>query len=263
MTAGELTVSRDYLGTNRRMIIGRSIAASLAGAIPVPVMEDWLSFAICRGAFRRIADSHSVDLDEDAIKALFHGETDAPEWGSIAVATLASKVVTRMWRRLVIAYLAARRAQAAAKYFTLQTLFDHYCARLHVGMGLDGASALEVRLLMDRAIEQTPGGIGRRLFRRGFVAAARATARAPLRLADVASRGALRRMLARTSEVEAAEEVDTALEAKLAEETNFIARATKAVELQLSTQLNPYLDALVDKFDELWREHTASPPEPR
>jgi hypothetical protein len=263
MTAGELTISREHLAENRRMIIGRSIAASLAGAIPVPVMEDWLSFAICRGALRRIADSHSVDLDEAAIKSLFHGKTEAPEWGSIAVGTLAYKVISRMWRRVMIAYLAAKRAQAAARYFTLQTLFDHYCARLHVGMGLDGESALEVRMLMDRAIEETPGGIGRRLFRRGFVAAARATAKAPLRLADIASRGALGRLLTKRSEVEAAEEVDTALEAKLAEEKTFIARATKAVELQLSTQLNPYLDTLVDKFDELWREHNASDPDPR
>ena len=258
-TGGDLMVRRDYLGGNRRMIIGRAIAASLAGAIPVPMMEEWLSYTIQRTAFRRIADSHSVDMDDDAAKALYHGETEAPEWGRMAAGSIAYKVVSRMWRRVLIAYLAARRAQEAAHNFTISTLFDHYCARLHVGMGLDGDTALALRKLMDRAISETPGGIGRRLFRRGFISAARVTARAPLRLADIASRGALRRMLTRRTEVEAVEEVDTALEAQLEKGKSFLSRATMAVELQLSSHLNPYLDALVERFDALWREHGAQP----
>ena len=53
--------------------------------------------------------------------------------------------------------------------------------------GLDGASGTELRALMGRSIEATSGGVGKRVFRRGAAAAARATVRAPVELLDIAS----------------------------------------------------------------------------
>jgi len=105
---------------------------------------------------------------------------------------------------------------------------------------------------MARAIEATPGSIGKRVFRRGAMAAARATVRAPMELLDIASGGAIRRLLTRGSdEVTAIEEVDNALEADLQSQKSFLARAATAIELQLSADQNPYIDELLTRFEDL------------
>jgi hypothetical protein len=41
--------------------------------------------------------------------------------------------------------------------FQIGTLFDHYCARHHVGLGLDGARARALRDAMDQAIRRARG----------------------------------------------------------------------------------------------------------
>jgi hypothetical protein len=133
-------------------------------------------------------------------------------------------------------------------------MFDHYCARVHIGLGLDRDAATELRSLMDQAIEITPGGISSRAFRRGAVATVRASVRAPMELLDVASGGALRRLVTRGSgEVEAIEEVDSAIDAQLESQRSFLARAVQSIELQLSADENPYIDELIATFEGMWR----------
>lgn len=252
--ASELTHHRAYLGDNRRLIIGRALAAAAAGALPVPLVEDWLASRVARGTIRRIADSRSVDLDEGAVRAIADGPEKPPEWAEIAGGTLAYRLIARSWRKLVLVYLAARRAQAAARHFLIGTLFDHYCARLHVGMGLDAPRAAELRAIMDQAISRTPGGLGSRVFRRGLVGAARASVRGPLRLADSVTGGMIRRLLKRGDEVDAVAVVDESIERQLEQKKSFLARSAAAVELQLAAEGNPYLEQLLDTFDRLWRD---------
>jgi hypothetical protein len=256
--AATLAISRDYLVQHRRMIVGRAIAASVVGVVPIPLLDDWLLAVVQRGAFRRIADAHHVELGADAVVNLVHGHEKPPEWSKMAGGSILYKIVARRWRRMILALVAAQRAKAAVRWFTVGTLFDHYCSRLHVGVGLGAAEALALRETMDKAIDRTPGGISLAVFRRAGIAAARATLRAPLELADIASGGAVRRLLKRRSEVEAAEEVDTALEKQMTSESSFLARATSAVELQLSAEGNPYLESLITTFDGLWRERAAN-----
>ena len=249
-----LTQHRAYLDSNRRLIIGRALAAGAAGALPVPLFEDWLSSRLARGTIKRIAESRSVDLDDAAVRAIADGKESAPDWGQIAGGTLAYKLVARSWRKLVLVYLAAKRAQAASKHFLIGTLFDHYCARMHIGQGLDGAAAAELRGLMDQAIGRTPGGLGRRVFRRGALNAARATVRAPLKLADAVTGGMIRRLLTRGDEVDAVAVVDEEVEQQLEAKQSFLARSAAAVEMQLAAEGNPYLEHLIDTFERLWRE---------
>jgi hypothetical protein len=255
----ELVIRRQHLDGHRRMIIGRSLAAAMAGAVPVPLLDDWLRATILGGTFRRLAADHQVDIDEEALRNLVHGKTDPPELGKLLSDATLLTIVQRSWKRLIVIVTAARRVQAAARYFTLTTLFDHYCARMHVGLGIDGVTGYELRRTMDRAISDTPGGLGHHLFRRAVVAAARATVRAPAEIADIATAGMFRRLLARrqrsrqTMEMTAVQEVDAVLEQQLALEQSFLARATRALELQLSVQGNPYLDAVIDRFEDLWR----------
>lgn len=252
----ELTLSRDYLHSNRRLIIGRSIAAAAVGATPVPMVEEWLTAVIRRRTVQRIAESHQIDLDDEAIKAIADGEESPPSWHEMAGGAFLTRFLSRSMRKLLVAWVAARRTQAAARYFMLDTLFDHYCARVHVGLGLDGAAGKELRAAMDRTLAETPGGLARRMFRRGVVAAARATVRAPLEVADTLSSGRLRKLLTRGGEEgEVVAEVDQALEGQLRAEQGFLGRAATAVELQLAADNNPYVDRAIDTFDRMWREH--------
>jgi len=261
MTSTELTQSRAHLDENRRMIIGRSLAAAIAGAVPVPLLEEWLSATVQRTTIKKVADAHSVDLDEAAIRAIADGPSSPPEWTEIAGGGIAWRILGSAWKRVLIAVLAARRAQAASKAFSVATLFDHYCARLHVGLGLDAIDGAHVRALIDQAIGETKGGLTRTLFRRGLLAAAKATARAPLKMANTLTGGRLTKLLG-DGEVEAVTDVERELDRQLAEEDSFLARASKAIEFQLAAESVPYLDRLIDNFEAAYRRQASAPRRP-
>ena len=258
----ELTVRRDHLAGHRHLIIGRSLVAALAGALPIPLLDEGLLYIILRGTMRKLAHGHQIDIDERAARHIIFGASEPSSLGVLATSMVVFRAMARSFRKVMIAYMATRRAQAAAHSFTTATLFDHYCARLHVGFGIDSETGEALRETMERAIAETQGGLGRDLFRRGVVAAIKATVRAPLELANIVSRGAVDRLLASKDPdaVVVAEELDLdlALERELVSHSSFIARATTAIELQLSVDANPYLDQLVDNFERMWRDRRQS-----
>jgi hypothetical protein len=262
MTTTSLARSRAYLEAQRRAIIARSIAASLAGAIPVPFLDDWVAGAVVGGGYRRIAAAHHIDLDSAAQRTLVHGTTPPTSIVDIAASGIMLRIAGRAARRMLVALATIDRARSAARTFLRMTLFDHYCAKLHTGLALDSATALALRDEIGRAIEQTPGALAFHPFRRGAMAALRATLRAPLELADLATRGAVRRLLARRSpaitDAEAVDELDQAVETALASKSGFLSRAVAAVEVQLSAEGNPYLDSALDAFDRRWRARVAA-----
>lgn len=263
MTSTALTRSREYLAPQRRTIIARALAGSLVGAIPVPVLDDWAVGTVLGGGYRRIAAAHGVDLDDDAVKNLVHGTSRPPRIADLAVGGIIARLATSAARRMMIVLATINRARSASRHFVTLTLFDHYCARLHTGLALDGETALALRGEIGKAIDNTPGALSFHPFRRGALAAARATVRAPLELADLASGGALRRLLAKNSEVteaEAVDDVDQALEQALANKSNFLARTVTAVEIQLSAEQNPFLDGAIDNLDRRWRAWLAARP---
>ncbi len=250
-----LTLRREYLGAHRRLILGRALMGTAAGALPVPLVDDWLIGVVLGGAYRRIASAHHVDVDAAAVSSLVFGKTPPPGWAETTASAIAFRVASGSWKRFLVIVTALRRAQAASRTFAALTLFDHYCQRRHTGLGLDGPRALELRGLISEVIGATPGGLSLEPFRRGAAAAARAAIRAPLELADIASRGAVRRLLTRGSDVAEADvvdEVEQAIDRQLAEKDGFLSRSVAAVELQLSAEVNPYVDALIDEFDRRW-----------
>jgi len=179
----------------------------------------------------------------------------------IAASGIMLRIAGRAARRMLLALATIDRARSAARTFLRMTLFDHYCAKLHRGLALDGPTALALRDEITRAIDQTPGALAFHPFRRGALSAARATLRAPLELADLASRGALRRLLARktgVTEPERVDELEQAMEQVLAEKNGFLARTVAAVEVQLSSEQNPFLDAAIETLDRRWRARTAA-----
>jgi hypothetical protein len=68
-------------------------------------------------------------------------------------------------------------------------------------------------------------------------------------------------MLASKSEVATPETVDAveqAMEAVLADKQTFLARSVAAVEVQLSSEVNPFLDAAIESLDRRWRARVAA-----
>lgn len=254
MTA--LVPRRDYLTGQRRSIIARAVMGSLAGAVPLPFVDDWAINRIVGGGYKRIAAAHQIDLTDEGAANLVHGTTPPPSVLELATSGIVLRMAGVAARRMMIALTAVNRARSAARTFMCMTLFDHYCAKLHTGLAIDGATALAVRDEITRAIDQTPGALAFHPFRRGILSAARATLKAPLELADLASRGALRRLVAKTNDVAMAKPIDeteAAIEAALAEKSNFLARTVTAVEMQLSSEVNPYLDGAIEALDRRWR----------
>jgi hypothetical protein len=257
-----LVPRRDYLVAQRRSIIARAILGSLAGAVPLPFVDDWVIGRIVGGGYKRIAASHQVDLTDVGAANLTHGTTPPPSVLEIATSGIVLRVAGAAARRMMIALATVNRARSAARTFMCMTLFDHYCAKLHTGAAIDGPTALALRDEITRAIDQTPGALAFHPFRRGVLSAARATLKAPLELADLASRGALRRLVAKNNDIANAIQVDdteTAIEAALAEKSNFLSRTVTAVEMQLSSEVNPYLDGAIEALDRRWRARQGIP----
>jgi hypothetical protein len=265
VTAASLADSREYLADQRRMIIARSIAGSLAAAVPVPFLDDRAIASVLGSGYRRIASARRIELDLAAQQTLVHGVTPPPSLAELAAGEIVFRVAGRAARRAMLALAAIGRAQSASRTFVTMTLFDHYCARLHTGLAIDAATALALRDEIDRAIDQTPGGLAFPSFHRGARSAARATPRAPLDLADRAPRGALRRLLTRRSRAAEAPtgdggevEIDRAVETELAESTGFLSRMVAAIEIQLSAEANLFLDRAIDVLDRGWRVRVAA-----
>jgi len=264
MTTSSLALRRDYLDGQRRLIIARAIVGSLSGLVPVPFLDDYVKASVLGGGYRRIAEAHGVDVHEQALKNLVHGKTPPPSLVELAASNVVFKIANVAAKRMMVALATVNRARAASHTFMTMTLFDHYCARLHTGGALDGATSLALREEIGKAIEQTPGALGLHPFRRGVLTAIRATVKAPLELADLATGGFVRRLLAKRSsaseitEPEAVEELEQTLQTALADKSSFLSRTVAAVELQLTADGNPYVDAAIEALDRRWRARVAA-----
>lgn len=248
MSRRDLAHSLEHLEAHRRLILGRSIALALASLVPVPLLDDWLAAVIRRETIRRIAEERRVDLDPEAVKAIADGKVTPPSWHSLLGSLAIAGALRRTLRKVFVAVTLVRRADDIARSFAVATLFDHYCARLHVGAGLDAARGRAVRAAIDGAIGSVRTGVGGRLVRRGLLVGARAAVRAPFEAADALSGGVLRRLLGRRDEQQAAEAVEEAV-VHASRPGGFVARAAQAAHAQLGVAGRSWIGDLVAAFE--------------
>ena len=95
-----LVPRRDYLAGQRRSIIARSLMGSLAGAVPLPFVDDWAINRIVGGGYKRIAASHQVDLTDEGAANLVHGTTAPPSVLEIATSGIALRNTSLVYRPL-------------------------------------------------------------------------------------------------------------------------------------------------------------------
>lgn len=145
-----------HLFRHRRLILGRALLSGAAGLVPVPYLDDLLAGQVRAGLVRRLAELRRVDVDGNAV-----AELATPTGSRVLHAAGLGAVLLggarRVWRRVAASILVVRRADEAMQTFQIGTLFDHYCARHHVGLGLDGGKARTLRDAMDQAIRHARG----------------------------------------------------------------------------------------------------------
>jgi hypothetical protein len=226
-----------HLDTNRPLILGRSLVAGAAGLLPVPYLDDVLANMVRESLIRRLAEIRNVDIEPPAVQLI------AAPHGSrlLTAATLGSAALgstRRVFRRVAASLLLVRRVDEAMQTFQVGTLFDHYCAKHHVGLGLDSARATKLRIAMDRAIRETHGEALQKAFRSSL--------RMPGSIALALPRALWSRLRKRRDAPVDAEKLDGEL--KRAESTSFIERAARS----LGSVGRGYGRALADTFDEAY-----------
>src|SRR5688572_16922423 len=171
MTQQALVARRDHLVKNRRLILGHTLAATVAGLVPVPYVSEWLPAVVKRDLVRRIAESRGVDLDEAAVRMIAEGEVARPSWKSVISATPLLRFAGRSVRAAFLAWNVYRSGEGAARTFAMNMLFDHYCARMHIGGEIGLADARALRKRMEAAVKSPAGGLARFALSRAFTSA--------------------------------------------------------------------------------------------
>jgi len=155
-TTTATTPMTSHLGLHRRLILGRALLSGAAGLVPVPYLDDLLAGQVRAGLVRRIAELRRVDVDGNAV-----AELATPTGSRVLHAAGLGAVLLggaqKVWRRVAASILVVRRADEAMQTFQIGTLFDHYCSRHHVGLGVDGAKAKTLRDAMEQAIRHARG----------------------------------------------------------------------------------------------------------
>jgi hypothetical protein len=228
MTAatGDMT---GHLDSNRRLIIGRALLSGAAGLVPVPYLDDIVAGAVRSALLRQVAERRAVDADRNAL-----AELSTPHGSRIlSAATLGAAALggaRRAWRHVATSILLVRRVDEAVQTFQIGTLFDHYCARHHVGLGLDGERARQLRKSMDQAIRVARNDAVDRTFKK------------TLRASSGVLVAAAKRLLPRLRKQDDAS--DAQLEV-----------AVEKVEAELQGPSSAYVAALVGAFDVAWAPH--------
>jgi hypothetical protein len=206
----------------------------------MPFVDEWLAATIRRSAVRTLAHRRQVDLDDAAVSAIADGPYAPPSWKRVLGSAVVGMVVRRAVRKAFLVFLIGQRAREITRTFAVLTLFDHYCARVHVGAGLSAQAGRALREHIDQAVAATRLGLFSRLVELTLKGA-------PMRLYQVLSKGALARILATSDEAVAAEILD---ETMARGEGGLFAKMARVLESHVTRAGHSYVSELVLAFRE-------------
>jgi hypothetical protein len=256
----------DHLATHRRLIVRRSLlATAVGGVVPLPVMDEYLAGRVKAGMLMKIAERRQVDLAASSAELLGdpRGSTTMRNATLTAATLLALKLA---WRKFFAVLAVGRRAEEMASTFQLGTLFDHFCAKIHVGAGIDRARAVQLRDVIHASLAQAERDAVVGAFRHGSRVLSQTMLEAPAWANDQLERAAKRWAASGGTTMDAGAEAADGNASD--EQARWLDRAAGEVEGRLGGLGQGYLAGLVNTFERRWREaesareKAAAPPAP-
>jgi len=244
-----------HLAANRAIIVKRSLlATALGAAVPVPVMDEYIAGRVRAGLLMRIAQHRNVDLPTSSADLL----GDPREGSAVRNATITAITLIALklaWRKIFALLAAGRGAEEMATNFQFATIFDHYCASMHVGGPIDRQRASELRKAIHGTVDRMEKATLTAIFRDGGRILGRSLLEAPrwvsTRLASLAQRWVSTRGNV-SATFDPANDVTAA-----AGETQWLDRASNAVEERLSILGTDYLAILIEDFEARWAKRAS------
>jgi hypothetical protein len=218
------------------------------------VLDDYFAGRVRAGMLMKLAERRRVDLVPSAAELLGDPrEGTALRHGTLTLATLVA--LKMAWRKFFTLLALGRGADEMATNFQLGMLFDHYCARVHVGAGVERALAVELRAAIFGALADSERGALVGAFREGGEVLGRSLLEAPTWFGERIERAA--RRWAETGGQTA--DPGDALEPEVGsgespEQARWLDRAAGAVEARLGRAGQNYLLGLVRAFERRWQE---------
>jgi hypothetical protein len=240
----------DHLAANRTLILSRAVLSGLAGMVPVPYLDDLIAGAVRSHLIKRVAEIRSVDLDNNAVHVL-SDPAGSRVLTAAGIGALAIGGTKRIFRRIAASIFFVRRVDEAIDTFHVGTLFDHYCAKHHVGLGLDGERAALLRHAIDLATKRAQSEVLRAAFRRAMLGVGRAAVAVPAAVWG--------RLFAREAATGDGEERVIEAE-KIADSLpgSAMGRAVRNLSSDISAVERTYVALLLQRFDVAWAA-TVSP----
>jgi hypothetical protein len=235
-----------HLTAHRGLIVRRSLLiGAIRGFLPVPVLDERLAGRIRAGLFTKLATGRQVDLPPAAAAVLGSDGT-----GASLTLTAGAMLFARFAGRKLFALAAAGYgAEEMARNFYRATLFDHYCAKLHVGGPITEGDASTLRRGIESELYAAGAGPVLAAFREGSRILGRSLLEAPRWLSRRITRLAER--FARTG---GNPDVLDAVPETPDDDDTWIERASQAVEQALSRTAGAHLAKTIDSFARRWQQ---------
>ena len=239
-----------HLAENRRLIVRRSLlATAVGGVIPIPVLDDYFAGRVRAGMLAKIAERRRVDLAPGSADLL----GDAREGNTVRNATLFAAALLALklaWRKFFAVVAIGRRADEMATSYQLGMVFDHYCAKVHVGAGIDRAQAVLLRQVIFTALSESEKQAFVGAFREGSKVLGRSFMEAPNWLSDRVRLAAERWAESGGRSTDPDEVPDIG---ETTDEARWVDRAAAAVESRLGRVEQGYLGGLMQTFERHWK----------
>jgi hypothetical protein len=240
----------DHLAGQRGLIIRRALLfGAIRGFFPLPVLDERIAGRVLAGLLRKLALGRQVDLPLPAVAVLTRGAGVADSLTLAAVAV----VIARFAGRKFLAVLAAGRGtDEMARTFYVATLFDHYCAKLHVGGPLTVAEAARLREAIDDELDEMSLGPALTAFREGGRVLGRTLLQAPRWLVQRIS-GLAERFVRTGGNPDL---IDAVAEPAGADDP-WLERAARTVEAALGGVGSEHMASTIARFERRWQDRKA------
>ena len=243
----------EHLAENRKLIVRRSLlATAVGGVIPLPVLDDYFAGRVRAGMLIKLGERRQVDIAQSSAELL----GDPREGTAVRNATLTAATLLALklaWRKFFAVLALGRRAEDMATTFQLGMLFDHYCAKLHVGGEIDRHQAALLRFAIHGALAESERVALVTAFRDGSRVLGRSALEAPAWMSARVERAARRWAETGGRSADPGDIPDVDPEGD-GEEARWLDRASAAVEARLAHLEQSYLVGLVASFERRLKE---------